>query len=95
MNHLFFSFNQQNYARLARFNDNLLKVEETHPQLAEEFRNGRFVRKRTTKSFSQIPIDLTLEQTINGDAVSQHTGITQFTNSISARQRWEKATFYV
>ena len=94
MNHLFFSFDQPNYARwLARFNDNLLNVEETHPQLAEEFRNGRFGIKRTTKSFSQIPIDLTSEQTINGDAASQHTDITQSTNSISARQRWAKGHF--
>ena len=32
--------------------------------------------------------DLTLEQTINADAATQHTGIGAFTNSISARQRW-------
>ena len=35
-----------------------------------------------------MPIDLTLEQTINADAVNQPIGISAFTNSISARQRW-------
>ena len=68
--------------------DNLLKMDETHPSLAGEFRNGRFGLKRTAKEFSRIPIDLALEQTINADAANQRTGISAFTNSISARQRW-------
>ena len=33
-------------------------------------------------------IDLVLEQIINSNAASQHTGISSITNSIPARQRW-------
>ena len=86
---LFFCFNQPNYSRwTVRLQDNLLKIDETHPSLAGEFRNGRFGLKRTAKEFSRMPKDLALEQTINADAANQRTGISAFTNSISARQRW-------
>ena len=37
--------------------------------------------------------DLTLEQTINADAESQHIGIGAFINSISARQRWSHSHY--
>lgn len=47
--------------------------------------------KRTDKSFSRQPTDLTLEQTINADAAKRLTGVLHFTNSISARQRWAKS----
>ena len=94
LTNLFFSFNQPNYSRWAvRVHDNLLKIEATHPSLAEEFQNGRFGIKRTKKEFSRMPIDLTLEQTINADAASQRTGISSFTNSLAARQRWDEYNF--
>ena len=64
-----------------------MKINETHPSLAAEFRKGRFGIKRTSKNFSRMPIDLTQEQTIHADAASQRTDINAFTNSISARQR--------
>ena len=51
---------------------------------------GSFGVKRTTKPFSRIPVDLTLEQTINGEAARRLTGIINFTNSISARQLWAR-----
>ena len=41
----------------------------------------------TTKGFSRMPIDLTLEQTINADAAFQQSEITSLTNSIFARQK--------
>lgn len=50
-----------------------------------------FAVKRTGKPFSKIPVDLTLEQTINADAARRLTGVTHFTNSISARQRWSRS----
>lgn len=34
---------------------------------------------------------MTLEQTINADAARRLTGVTQFTNSMSARQKWSKS----
>ena len=53
-----------------------------------QLEKGSFGVKRTTKSFSRQPIDLTLEQTINADAANKLTGVLQTRNSISARQRW-------
>ena len=87
-------FNQPNYARWSvRIHDNILKNDETHPTLADEFRKGRFGVKRTSKNFSRMPIDLTLEQTINAEAANQRTGINSLTNLISARQRWAQSHF--
>lgn len=72
----FFIFNQQNYARyLIKYHDNLLKVNDTHPGLREDFEKGSFGVKRTDKPFSRQPVDLTLEQTINADAANKLTGI--------------------
>lgn len=89
---LFFTCNQPNYARwTVKYLDNLLKVNETHPGLSDEFRKGFFGIKRTDKTFSQQPIDLVLEQTINADAARRLTGVIHFTNSISARQRWARS----
>ena len=70
---LFFALNHQNYARwLVRYHDNLLKLSETHPEVYMDFQEGCFAIKRTQKGFSALPIDLTLEQTIN----AEKTGIT-------------------
>ncbi|CAH0721911.1 unnamed protein product, partial [Brenthis ino] len=89
---LFFVCNQQNYARWGvNYHTNLLNVATTHPDIFEEFKKGCFGIKRTNKPFSSQPIDLVLEQTINADAARRLTGITQFTNSISARQRWARS----
>ncbi len=49
---------------------------------------GALTIRRTAKPFSRTPVDLTLEQTINADAASRHTGIAAFTNSNPARRRW-------
>lgn len=89
ISNLFFVFNHQNYARwLVKYHNNLINVDETHPGLRSDFQKGTFGVKRTDKPFSKQPIDLTLEQTINADAAKSLTGISHFTNSISARQRW-------
>ena len=85
----FFIFNKTNYARLGTFYLNeLILLDETHPELSKEFENGNLSIARTKKSFSRQAIDLTLEQTINRDAASSATGIAAFTNNITARQRW-------
>uniref|UniRef100_A0ABD2WJL9 Uncharacterized protein n=1 Tax=Trichogramma kaykai TaxID=54128 RepID=A0ABD2WJL9_9HYME len=56
--------------------------------MKEQFKEGFLGVKRTNKPFSRIPVDLTLEQTINADAGRKLTRITHITNSIGARQRW-------
>lgn len=89
---LFFMVNQQNYARwCVKYSDNLNNIDETHPGLRDDFKKGFFGIKRTEKPFSRIPIDLTLEQTINADAARRLSGISHFTNSLAARQRWAKS----
>lgn len=89
---LFFVLNQPNYARwLVKYHDNLLTIGETHPEISEAMEKGCLGIQRTDKSFSRQPIDLTLEQTINAEAAKRLVGIINFTNSISARQRWCKS----
>ena len=85
----FFVFNHLNYARwILRYHDNLLQLSTSHPEILTEFEKGNFSVRRTNKNFSRLPVDLTLEQTINADAACQRVGIISLTNSISARQRW-------
>ena len=91
---LFFTFNQPNYARwTVRYHDNLLKLKESHPEVYKSFSKGFFGIKQTNKKFSRLPVDLTLEQTINTDAATQKVGITNLTNSISARQKWAECHY--
>lgn len=87
----FFALNQPNYARwLVKYHENLMKVKETHPELMKTINSGCFAVRRTALTFSRSPVDLTLEQTINADAANKLTGISHFTNSISARERWAR-----
>ncbi|XP_077263749.1 uncharacterized protein LOC143898274 isoform X3 [Temnothorax americanus] len=88
---LFFYYNQQNYSRwLVYYINQLQHVDKTHPGLRAEIAKGSFGIRKTVKPFSRIPVDLTLEQTINGDAARRLTGIVNLTNSIAARQRWAR-----
>ena len=48
------------------------------------------VLKESKKDFSRIPIDLTLDQTVNADTASQNTGILLFTDPIV---RWTDSNF--
>lgn len=92
MANLFFVVNQPNYAwYCVKYSDILNNVNTTNPGLEDDFDKGCFGVKRTDKPFSRIPIDLTLEQTINADAAKRLSGIAHFTNSIAARQRWTKS----
>lgn len=88
---LFFVFNHQNYARwLTKNIDDLVNMEQTHPGLKKYFEDGALSVRRTNKNFCRSPVDLTLEQTINANAANKLTGISSFTNSIYARQRWSE-----
>lgn len=66
----------------------LLHLKKENSPLINEFRNGGFGIKRTPNNFSRYPVDLALEQTINADAANSLKGITHFSSSITARQRW-------
>ena len=83
----FFALNQQNYARwMVKYYENPLKLPQTHPAVYDDFKKGLFGIKRTPKALSRIPVDLSLEQTINADAASQQKGIGYLTDSIAARK---------
>ncbi|KAG5888598.1 hypothetical protein JTB14_037810 [Gonioctena quinquepunctata] len=89
---LFFIVNQPNYARwFVKYHYDLKNGDETHPGLEEDSKSGCFGIERTDKPFSKIPIDLSLEQTINADAAKCLSSIAHFTNFIAARQRWTKS----
>ncbi|CAB4057029.1 unnamed protein product [Lepeophtheirus salmonis] len=51
---------------------------ETQPEVYTEFKKGLYTIKRTSKPFSESPIDLTLEKTFNADAASQRSRIVTF-----------------
>ena len=88
----FLVFNQPNYARwLTEYHSKLLKLKDTNPDVEREFSAGGFGIRKSGKNFSRLPIDLTLEQSVNAYAASQKTGINSFTNSIFARQRWARS----
>ncbi|CAH2109150.1 unnamed protein product [Euphydryas editha] len=86
---LFFALNQPNYARYSiLYLSNLIKLKIDGSPLLHEFRQGAFGIRRTKAKLARSPVDLSLEQTINADAGNTLTGVTHFTNSISARQKW-------
>lgn len=88
---LFFTLNHSNYARyLVKYLDDLMNLDQTHPGFKEVFENGALSIRRTSKNFCRSAVDLTLEQTINANAANKLTGITSFTNSLYARQRWSE-----
>ena len=45
-------------------------MDDTHPGIREDFEQGTLSIRRTDRPFSRLPIDLTLEQTLNGEAAS-------------------------
>ena len=84
-----FAANRPNYTRwVMKYHRNLLNMEDSHPGINQVLCNGALSMRRTDKNLSRSAVDLTLEQTINADAASRHTGIVAFNNSDSARQRW-------
>ncbi|CAG4994332.1 unnamed protein product [Parnassius apollo] len=56
--------------------------------LIDEFREGAFGIRHTKSCLGRSPVDLTLEQAINADVGNTLTGVSHFTNSIAARERW-------
>ena len=85
---LFFTFNHQNYSRwLTVITTSYLNLRIMIPTF---MKSSRRVACHSNEHHL-ISIDLTLEQTINADAVCQHSGLILLTNSISARQYWAQS----
>ena len=70
------------------YQHDLLNIDETHPGARAMLEAGALSVRRTNKTFSRSPVDLTLEQTVNADVASRLTGITSFSKPVSARRRW-------
>ena len=86
---VFFASGRPNYSRwMARYHLNLLNIDETHPGVRQMLENGGLSVKHTKNTFARTPVDQALEQTVNADAASRLTGISAFSQSIGARQRW-------
>ena len=76
-----FAANRPNYTRwVMKYQRNLLNMEDSHPGINQVLCNGALSMRRTDKNLSRSAVDLTLEQTINADAASRHTGIVVFNN---------------
>lgn len=85
---IFFTMNHPNYARyLTIYLNKLENINITHPGLLEDSGSSMLGIRRTAKPFSRIPIDITLEQTINADAASA-SGIKELTDSFNRREKW-------
>ena len=81
ISNFFLAFNHQNYSHwVLYYISNLRNIDETHPGLRSELEKGAFGVRRTEKSFSRISVDLTLEQTINGETTRRLVGILNITN---------------
>ena len=66
----------------------------SHPGIISSFKGGALSVRRSRPAFSRSSVDITLEQTINRDAASRQTGITAFTQNVSARKRWTVTRFF-
>ena len=83
---LFFALNRPNYARWGSLY--LEKLSQLDSAAMDVLQACAFSTRRTNKAYSRSPIDLTLEQTANCDAVSAATGVVHFANSEKAFRRW-------
>ena len=63
-------------------------MDDTHPGLRRTLEEVVLSVGRTGKSFSQTPVDITLEQTVNADAASRQTGIAAFSCNEAALRQW-------
>ncbi|GFO43346.1 hypothetical protein PoB_006985100 [Plakobranchus ocellatus] len=85
---LFFSMDQQNYARyLSLYVANLNAIDDTHPEAAKCIRECALSVRRVNRPASGIPVDQTIEQTINQSAKSCG-GIIGMSRNTQAYDRW-------
>ena len=85
---IFFSMDQQNYARyLTVYIILLLNLDVSHPGAKDLLKEKGFSVCRSTVPASRVAVDITIEQTINRQAKSRG-GIIGFSQNQSAYQRW-------
>ena len=84
-----FAYDRINYSRyLSVYLLDMKSLEEKHPGVMSAFQAGEFVVQRSNGSaFSQVPVDQTIEQTVNRDTKTKG-GIIGFSVNKGAVQRW-------
>ena len=85
----YFAYDHLNYARyLPVYLLHMIQLPETHPEAQMMLENGDFGVQRTTEhGFAQLPIDQTIEQTLNRSTKTKG-GIVGFSLKKNAVQRW-------
>lgn len=85
----FFAYDHVNYARyLPVYLVQMLSLEETHPEAYRLLADGDFgVQRSSSQGFSQVPVDQTIEQTLNRSTKTKG-GIIGFSLKKGAVQRW-------
>ena len=85
----FFAYDHINYARyLPVYLAHMLLLQDTHPEAHALLTNGEFgVQRTTSHGFSQLPVDQTIEQTLNRSTKTKG-GIVGFSLRKGAVQRW-------
>ena len=85
----YFAYDHVNYARyLPLYLIHMIQLPETHPEAQIMLENGEFGVQRTTEhGFSQMPVDQTIEQTLNRSTKTKG-GIVDFSLKKNAVQRW-------
>lgn len=83
----FFANNNVNYARwLSIHYRDMMTLEKKHPEVAQEFQNGKFIVHKTSRQFSGMAIDQAHEQAnavVKGDG-----GAIGLTENAQALRRW-------
>ena len=83
----FFANNNTNYARWFPIHlREMFTLESTHPQLAQEFKAGKFVVHKTNRHFSALALDQAHEQT--NATIKADGGAIGLTDDPSALCRW-------
>lgn len=85
----FFAYDHVNYARyLPVYLIHMMDLPVTHPEAQMMLENGDFgVQRTTAHGFSQLPVDQTIEQTVNRSTKTKG-GIVGFSLRKNAVQRW-------
>ena len=74
---IFFAANRHNYARyMCLYYLRLLNMDTTHPSIKQQLEQGGLSVRLSSNSFARQPVDQALECTINANAASRQTGIT-------------------
>ena len=83
-----FAYDHTNYARyLSIYVHDMYKLPHTHPDIHRALQSGECAVQRGVQPFAQIPVDQTIEQTINRSSKTKG-GIIGFSLNKMAVQRW-------